>query len=260
MDADSVWSAVGSQEFNDKYLVHDYPGVASMAKLAVQIFSTETDIQCLLTKRDRLIEDKKHNNLCPAELYRLIHDLRVENEILKADATNLRMMMSKIDYFVFSNPASTRWDFLSERITLCTTAWQNAIGRRCLSTTTVSSWRVTVRKIDCANSGGISIGVIGSNVNVTAPSHTFASNFGWSHANYVWVAGANQASAGGWTAGWKTGDVGLFSYDPLLQTLTLLKDEVTFTISTVALNGGSAFIHFCLYTAVDDIVVEMLNV
>eukprot|EP01036_Dinobryon_divergens_P028881 gene28881-37894_t len=116
--------------------------------------------------------------------------------------------------------------------------YPNAVLNQPLPSDKISKWRVEVTQ----PGGWIVIGLIGKVNGVFPTSYGGSSCYGWGSSNYVYIAGSNQSSRGGWTA-WTNGDAGEFTYDPFSRTLTLRlqRTGVDYSIDNVQLS--EAFVH-----------------
>jgi hypothetical protein len=199
LEEDPVWSSAGSQDFVDKYINHSFPAVASLAGVTLEVYHTRQEKVQLEEKLRVLLEDKRHNTLLPAELYRLIQTsredveskcvrLETELQVVRAEVVDLRTqdsvsraLLSKLQGLVdnllalehnkynqisldesafrFSSTATTIWKPESECLTYSGEGHNYAIGNIKLSTTCCSKWRVTVQNL--ASGGWLYIGING---------------------------------------------------------------------------------------------------
>ena len=90
LEADPVWSTVGSEEYDVKYIKHAIPFIASYAGLRLQELKLQEEIAVLVARKDQLSKDKEHNTLLPSELYNMISSLQEEVKELKEGTKELK--------------------------------------------------------------------------------------------------------------------------------------------------------------------------
>ena len=96
IEEDPIWKKIGSKEFKETYLSHEIPAVANIAACRDRSFGIYQEVMAMRERLNRLLEDQGHNNLLPAELFRLISELRIEvvalrNRCNKADHERVQM-------------------------------------------------------------------------------------------------------------------------------------------------------------------------
>ena len=182
LEEDPVWSSAGSQDFVDKYHNHSFPAVASLAGVTLEVYHTRQEKVQLEENLRVLLEDKRHNTLLPAELYRLIQTsredveskcvrLEAELQVVRAEVVDLRSRDSEVrallyklqsawNAFSFSSAAITVWNPHSKCLSYSGSRNNYAIGNVKLSTTFCSRWRVTVKNL--AAGGWLYVGIIGT--------------------------------------------------------------------------------------------------
>ena len=89
--------SAGSQDFVDKYIINPFPVVASLAGVTLEVYTTRQEKVQLEEKLRVLLEDKRHNTLLPAELYRLIQTSRedVESKCVRLE-TELQAVRAEV--------------------------------------------------------------------------------------------------------------------------------------------------------------------
>jgi hypothetical protein len=63
IDEDPVWHQVGSNEFHQKYIIHDIAAIASISHEKLTVHSLKTNLQSLIEQMDQVNETEAHNNL-----------------------------------------------------------------------------------------------------------------------------------------------------------------------------------------------------
>lgn len=191
--------------------------------------SLDVELQDLNKYVNRLREDIVYNEMVPAELYRLIEDLRSEVTSLRgqlqAKDDKINILKTKIDERdAREQIAKNKKDILDSivvqghqngsyangRYSQYGTNLTYAVSAITLPRDKVSIWTVHLQLVTVSN---IFIGVVGPLPADSRHSYNYSKVFSWGINQQVFVDGADRSGMDGWS-GWINGDIATLTYNP----------------------------------------------